>query len=253
MLSVEQLRAGYPDGQQEVLRGVDTRVEAGQMLAVIGPNGSGKTTLLRCIAGLLRPRAGRVLIDGKNRFSMKAREFANAVSFMIDEMISTGMSVMDYLLLSRTLLRKDAARPNREDLERARAALKTLDLEDAASKPLETLSAGQLQRARVARVLAQEPRLALLDEPTAHLDPKHGFVVMRALKNMCGNGACCVVVMHDLQLARFYADRVLLLSGGQVFHQGPAEKALSKENIKQVFGVDAEVDPDGWIRILPEL
>jgi len=249
ILVIDGLRASY--GRGEVLRGVSLRVKPGEICGILGPNASGKTTLLRCIAGILKPTGGRISLGGKDRRALSPRSFARAASLLLDEMAPAEMRVMDYVLLARSLLRPALSPVGREDMALAKDGLSAMGVLDVAGSALAELSLGQLQRVRLARVLAQDTPLLLLDEPTAHLDPGHGFVVMEKLRALADSGKAGLVVLHSLDLAARFTDSVLILASGATAFTGPTHDVLTPRAIREVFGVGARRTQTGGLDIYP--
>jgi iron complex transport system ATP-binding protein len=229
-----------------ILRDVSASVEAGEWVTVIGPNGAGKSTLLRAVAGLA-PRLGGVVIGGDDAFALARRELARRVALVPQApSLPPGMTVAEYVLLGRTPHLGYLARESLRDLETADAALVRLDLVDLAGRRLGTLSGGERQRAVLARALAQEAPILLLDEPTSALDVGRGqqaLELVDALRREAG--LTVLAAMHDLTLAGQYADRLLLLDGGQVVAAGTVDDVLTEELVARHYGASVRVLRDG--------
>mgnify|MGYP000830306985 CR=1 FL=1 len=238
ILTLRDVYAGY--GGRDIVRGVSLTVDSGERFCILGPNGCGKTTLLRAIAGLL-PVRGEVLLDGKPIARMKRREIASHVALLSQlSQVYFSYSVFDTVMLGRYLHLRGALRtPSREDRDCVRRCLETVGLWEAREAMIDTLSGGQLQRVFLARTLAQEPSLILLDEPTNHLDLKYQAELMESLRDWASRGGRAVVgVLHDLNLALGFADRMLLMSQGEAVACGSAREALRPERLQEVFGID---------------
>ena len=238
ILTLRDVYAGY--GGRDIVRGVSLTVDSGVRFCILGPNGCGKTTLLRAIAGLL-PARGEVLLDGKPIARMKRREIASHVALLSQlSQVYFSYSVFDTVMLGRYLHLRGALRtPSREDRDCVRRCLETVGLWEAREAMIDTLSGGQLQRVFLARTLAQEPSLILLDEPTNHLDLKYQAELMESLRDWASRGGRAVVgVLHDLNLALGFADRMLLMSQGEAVACGSAREALRPERLQEVFGID---------------
>lgn len=248
-IALRDVRASY--GRTEVLRGISFSASRGEFWGIVGPNASGKTTLLRCFAGTLRPLSGRVLLSSKPRGSLKPRDFANLCSLLLDEMVPGPISVMDYTLLARSLLKPAFSPITREDRKMAEFALRAVELWDVRDTPLENLSKGQLLMARIARVIAQDAPALILDEPTAHLDPRHAFCVMELLSRLAKEDKTVLAVLHDLSLAARYTDHILVIKDGVAVAQGPTVEVLVPELIREVFGVRAK-RRNGGIELYPD-
>jgi iron complex transport system ATP-binding protein len=203
----------------------------GQITAICGPNGAGKSTLLQCLAGLLQPDGGEVLLDGAPL--PHARERARRIGYLPQ----TGEVAWD---LSVAALAALGRLPHGDRGEgQVAAALCALDLAHLATRPVSTLSGGERARALLARVLAGEPDWILADEPLAALDLAHQLALLARLREAAGRGAGVVLVLHDLALAMNHADRVLVLDDGCLAADGPPEQALAEASIERVWGVRA--------------
>lgn len=218
-------------GGKPVLDGVTIDVPHGEWLNVVGPNGAGKTTLLRLLAGLARPDTGSVTVHGDDAGSLRRREWARRVALVPQApLVPLGMTVADYVLLGRTPHIRPLASEGVGDVDVARAALDRLELLPFADRAVSTLSGGERQRVLVARLLAQETPIALLDEPTTALDVGHQQHVLDLVDELRRTHELTVVAtMHDLTLAGQYGDRVALLVRGAVAASGPAAQVLTEE------------------------
>lgn len=221
-----------------VLQNVDFQAEDGHFLAILGNNGAGKSTLLKCMNGILKPDAGSLLLDGEDLLTMPHRQVAQRVAFVAQTVASTQMTVHDMVMLGR--------RPymgwsfSREDHDIVHAAMARLGLMDMRGRFLNQLSGGERQKVMLARALAQQPRLLLLDEPTSTLDIRNQYQVLKIVGELCRTeGLTAVVVIHDLTLALRFCDRFLLMRDGQVYRCGGLE-VLDKTALREVYGVDAE-------------
>ena len=233
-------------GGAPVLAGVSLDVPAGTWLTVVGPNGAGKSTLLRALAGLV-PARGTVELGGRSSSGLRRREWARRVAFVPqDPVVPPGMSVAAYVLLGRTPHLGPLGREGAADLAVVARTLDQLDLTAFADRPLDTLSGGERQRAMVARALAQEAPVLLLDEPTTALDVGHQQDVLELVDRLRRDHELTVVsTMHDLTLAGQYADRLLLLDRGEVVVTGPPDEVLTQENLARFYGARVRVLVDG--------
>jgi len=206
ILSVDGIEFSY--NGRPVLRDIKFSVNRGEVLSILGNNGAGKTTLLRCINRILKPKRGTVLIDGNDLFSLSSREIARRVGYAAQRHEGGRITVFDAVLLGRKP--HIGWEASEKDLEIVREVLASLSLEDLSLRYLDELSGGELQRVIIARALAQEPRVLLLDEPTSSLDLKNQYEVMKIVKDAAEERRIAVVlVMHDLNLALRFADRFL--------------------------------------------
>ncbi|MGZ4613395.1 MAG: ABC transporter ATP-binding protein [Kineosporiaceae bacterium] len=236
-----------------LLHGVDLVAEPRSWTAVVGPNGAGKTTLLRCIAGLQR-HAGAVLLDGRRVASLSPRERAQEIGYAPQvPVLPEAVTVAEYVLLGRTPHRPLLLGPRREDRDVVHDALERLDLTPLAGRTLRTLSGGERQRAVLARALAQQPRMLLLDEPTAALDLGHAQTVLEIVDGLRRDeGLTVVSTLHDLVLAGQYADQLVLLAGGRVAATGRPQDVLTAEALARHYGASADVTADATgVRVHP--
>jgi iron complex transport system ATP-binding protein len=239
-LVARSLAAGY--GARGVLQGIDLALEPGVLVALVGPNGAGKSTLLRALAGLIRPTAGAVTLDGidvatLSRASLAARiavvpqTFDTLFPFTVREIVALGRSARLGLF----------ARPTASDAAAVARAIDAQDLDALVDRRLDALSGGERQRVVLAMALAQEADVLLLDEPTAHLDPAHQIgIVRRAAELARSRGVVALAVLHDLNLAAL-ADRVVVLDAGRIVGDGPPATALTSDLVARVFGTGLAV------------
>ncbi|HYY09579.1 MAG TPA: ABC transporter ATP-binding protein [Kineosporiaceae bacterium] len=244
---------GVRKGRATLLDAVDLVAEPRSWTAVVGPNGAGKSTLLRCIAGVLG-HEGSVLVDGNGVESLRARERAREIGYAPQvPVLPEAVTVAEYVLLGRTPYRSLLAGPRREDRDVVASALERLGLVSLADRALRTLSGGERQRAVLARALAQQPRLLLLDEPTAALDLGHAQGVLELLDELRREqGLTVVTTIHDLVLAGQYADQLVLLAGGRVVAAGRPQDVLTAETLATYYGATADVSVDAaGVRVHP--
>ena len=235
MLKARDLFFSYPD--QPVLHGVSLTLSPGEVLAVLGPNGAGKSTLLRCLAGTLAPQ-GEVELDGRPFGSVPPSERARLLAFVPQHIPPRlPMTVFETVLLGRRPYL--SWRPRPQDLEAAWEALSLLGLAELAHREFSEISGGQRQKAALARALAQESRLLVMDEPTSSLDLKHQLEVMTLLCAQAEERDTGVILaVHDLNLAARFASRAVLLHHGRVLADGPPEQVLTEDSIREVYDVD---------------
>lgn len=226
-----------------ILHGVTLDVAQGEWVTIIGPNGAGKSTLLRAMGGLLSPTSGSVSLFGKPLGQMTRRQRAQNVAMVGQTpVVPPGIGVLDYVLLGRTPYVPMLGRESRADLAVVRRALNTLDLGDLATRPLETLSGGERQRVFLARALAQEGRLLLMDEPTTALDIGHQQDLLDLVDQLReAEGLTVVATTHELSVAGEYADRLVLMAGGRIAAAGCAEEVLTADLLAQHYGARVRV------------
>ncbi|WP_116042197.1 ABC transporter ATP-binding protein [Amycolatopsis palatopharyngis] len=243
-LRLRGVQAGYSG--KPVVRGVSLDVPVGGWLAIIGPNGAGKSTLLKAIAGIA-DFTGDIVLHDKPAAELSHRERAREVGYSPQNpALPDGLTVTDYVLLGRTPHLGRLARESSHDLSTVDEVLHRLDLGDLAGRPLRTLSGGERQRAVLARVLTQQTRLLLLDEPTTGLDIGHAQALLERLDRLRReDGSTVVTTLHDLTFAAQYADQLLLLDGGDVVAAGPPAEVLTAERLARHYDATAEVLTSG--------
>ena len=233
-------------GGRRIVDDVSFEVGAGEWVSLLGPNGAGKTTLLRVLAGLRR-FGGSVRLAGRRLDELGRREVARLVALVPQNpVVPHAMSVGDYVLLGRTPHLGVLAREGAEDRRSAGAALARLELDTLADRPLGSLSGGELQRAVIARALAQQAPILLLDEPTAALDLGHQQQVLELVDELRrADGLTVVAAMHDLTLAAQYGERILLVDRGAVVADGAGADVLTRERLETLYGANVRVLRDG--------
>lgn len=242
-LELRALSAGYARGR-DVLRDVSLTFGEGRVTALLGENGSGKSTLLKVLAGLLSPSRGTVLLRGRPIAEVPRREAARLLGYLPQGFEPFfPATALDVVLLGRTPFLGAFSTPSRRDVAIARTALEEVDAAGLEERDVRSLSGGERQRVYLARALAGEPRVLLLDEPTASLDPRHRFLVLDVLKRLASGGACCVFSTHEVDLAARTADDAVLLARGAVLAAGPVRQSVTERSIGELFGVPACVTP----------
>lgn len=216
-----------------ILDAVDLRFARGTLTALVGPNGAGKSTLLAVASGDLVPVAGRVRLSGAELRDWKARPLARERSVLPqDHAVRFGFSVREVVAMGRL---PHPPAPV-EDARIVDGALAAADITALAPRDVQTLSGGESSRAAFARVLAQTTPVVFLDEPTAALDLQHQEAVLRIARGLADDGACVIVVLHDLNLAAGHADRIVMLHGGRIAADGSPREVLTRTTIEQVYG-----------------
>lgn len=244
--------------EREALTHVSLRVGAGEVVGVVGPNGSGKTTLLRALAGLQLVADGEVRLDGDALRSIPRRALARRLAYVSQDPVSEfAFTALEVVLMGRAPHGVGLGLASEVDLTIARHALAQLDVADLEARSIRQLSGGERQRVFLARALAQQPAVLLLDEPTTHLDLEHQIGICALVRDLAASDAMAVgVVLHDLGLAAAYCDRVLLLRAGHTVRVGYPRDVLTVGYIEEVFGVTVRVEehPDtGAPVVLPEV
>jgi iron complex transport system ATP-binding protein len=239
-------------GPVAAVRELSLRVEAGEWTALIGPNGAGKTSALRALAGLV-PYEGEITVDGKDARELGRRALSRLVAFVPQKPETPPeLTVAEYVLLGRTPHISYFGGEGRRDRDAAARALRRLELESFAERPLGSLSGGELQRTVLARALAQEAPVLLLDEPTTSLDLGRQQLVLELVDALRADGLAVVTTLHDLTLAGQYAHRLVLLDRGEVVADGAAGDVLSAPNVAAHYGASVRVfEEDGSVFVLP--
>ncbi|HEY7875764.1 MAG TPA: ABC transporter ATP-binding protein, partial [Actinomycetota bacterium] len=241
-ITVRSLSAAY-DGAQ-VVHELSFEVPTGTWLTMIGPNGAGKTTVLRAMAGLV-DFSGDITIGGDRVAALPRRKLARLVAYVPQRpLIPAGSTVTDYVLMGRNPYIRYLASESRTDLDAVAGVLERLDLGEFAGREVARLSGGEIQRAVLARALAQEAPVLLLDEPTSALDVGHQQQVLELVDRLRREeGLTVVSTMHDLTLAGQYSEEFLLLDGGRAVARGPAPDVLREDLIARHYGATVEIVP----------
>ena len=244
MIALDHVSVRF-DGR-EIIDDVSLAVAPGEWLNIVGPNGAGKTTLLRVLAGLTE-FDGSITVHDRDVRGMKRKDLARLVALVPQiPLIPAGMTVAHYVLLGRTPHMRPLASEGRADIEAATNALERLELLTFADRAVTTLSGGERQRVLVARLLAQDAPIALLDEPTNALDVGHQQQVLDLVDELRhDHGITVVATMHDLTLAAQYGDRVALLADGRLAATGSPQEVLTEEALSALYGARVRVLRDG--------
>ena len=223
----------------------DLNAAHGQMVGLIGPNGAGKSTFLRAISGVLRVQSGNIHLDGADLRSLTSKEVAAGLAIVPQIVPYThGFTAMELVLMGRYPHLGRFQIEGAGDERIARDAMRQTETEQFADRTLDTLSGGERQRVIVSRALAQQPRILLLDEPTANLDVLHQLKVLGLVRQLVDDGLTAVAAIHDLNMASRFCDRLVLLQEGRVLAEGTPEEVLTPKLIAQAFGVIAAVYQD---------
>jgi iron complex transport system ATP-binding protein len=245
---VDGLGFAYRHGAQ-VLEHVTCQVRSGEILGVIGPNGSGKTSLLKLLARVLRPQAGVLRLFGKELSGLSQDHVARTVALVPQEsQLLFPFTITEMVLMGRFPHQRSRGWAGfgwegDEDVALARDAMREMDVLHLANRLITDVSGGERQRAIIARALTQEPRVLLLDEPTAFLDLQHQLEICAILRRLNEErGLTIILVSHDLNLASQYCDRLLLLDGGRIFRMGPPEDVIRPDLLETVYRCRVLVD-----------
>ncbi len=244
MIKVDRLSFAYD--REPVLKNITWDVEKGEFWGIIGPNGSGKSTLLKCLSKVLTDYRGDIYLARENLKFLSVQQMARKMAFVPEETVITfSYNCMEIVLMGRNPHLKRFEFEKKKDWEIARACMKETMCLHLADRFIDELSSGERQRVVIARALTQEPALLLLDEPTAHLDINFELEIFDILKRMQKErGLTVITVLHNLNLASQYCEKLLLLKEGEVFAWGQEKHVITKENIREVYGVEAIVGKD---------
>ena len=253
-LTATAVTASY--GPRIVLRECTFRIGSGDVVAVVGPNGAGKSTLLRVLAGLLRPSAGTVALDGQDLSTLSRSAVARSIA-VVPQIFDTlfPFTVREVVALGRTARLGAFGRASADDVAAVDRAIDELELGALASRRIDRLSGGERQRAVLAMALAQETAVLLLDEPTVHLDPGHQLATLELLGELATRRQLAVcAVLHDLNLASAFASRIVAIADGRIVREGTPLEVIHPDLVKAVFGNGLEVVArDGHPAVLPRL
>ena len=241
MLKLENITVAYHENI--VLEGINFQLEDSEFLGIIGPNGSGKTTLLRVITGVKHPVSGKVMLDGENITSMSRKKIAQIMAVVPQSsFIPVLLTVEDVVMMGRYPHQKKRFTITDEDIKVVEKAMEKTDIIGIRNRLVSELSGGERQQLIIARALAQEPKILLLDEPTANLDVKHQMKILNLVKSLVREGKItAIMVIHDLNLSIRFCDRVILLYNHKIYSQGEPKNVITQKNLKTVYEVETEL------------
>ena len=225
-----------------IFKDINFSAEAGEILAILGPNGAGKTTMLRCITGMLKWRGGESLLDGKPIHTMPARELWSTMAYVPQaKSASSAYTAFETVLLGRSSRLNAFSSPRQEDLQKAKEVMELLGIYHLADKKCTAISGGELQMVLIAKALASDPKVLILDEPESNLDFKNQLIVLDAMTRLAENGMTCIFNTHYPAHALQRAHKSLILSRGGDYVFGSTPAVVTKENIRKAFGVEAVI------------
>ena len=238
MIEVKNLSFAY--GKREILRDVSFKAESGEIVGILGNNGAGKSTLVTCLNRILKPKSGKIILNGKDAETLSKRELAQYISYVAQKNEQTQTTVFDSVLLGRKPYIKWSI--GQEDIAVCDEIIERVGLSEMKLRALDELSGGELQKVMLARALVQQPKVMLLDEPTSNLDPKNQYEMMKLVRQVADEKNITVlVVIHDLSLAMRFCDKFLLMKDGKVFTYGD-KSVLTDGNIFPVYGMHAYIE-----------
>ena len=242
-LRMNNISLGY--GGQPILKDISLEANPGELVGIIGPNGSGKSTLLKSIIRILKPYSGQIFINGNSLDKLKHNDLAQLVAIVPQNPVLPELfTALEIVLMGRTphlgLLRYESSK----DLAIVQKSMEVTQTEHLAERRIGEISGGEKQRLVIARALAQEPKILLLDEPTAHLDINYQVETLELVRRLCVEQNLIVLIaLHDLNLAVQFCNRLVILNGGIIYSQGTPEAIVNAKTIKDVYGVDVCVLP----------
>ena len=241
-ISVDNLKFDYPG--VSVLHDITFDTAKPELIGILGPNGVGKSTLIHCMNRILTPTGGAVLVDEKSVLEYRLKELAQIMGYVpCSTSEAFPMTVVDTIMVGRHP--RSSWHTSDEDFEVVYESIRQMGLEDLAMREFTALSAGQRQKVMLARGLAQEPNVLLLDEPTANLDIKHQYAVTKLMKRIAHEKNMQVVMIcHDLNIASKYCERIILMSEGTIFAVGTPQEVITEENVSKVYGIHCKVIDD---------
>lgn len=242
-IQTRNLSFSYKD--RAVLHGLSLSIAAGEMVGIVGPNGSGKTTFLKILSAVLSG-AGEVALNGRNIETYRRRELSKLFAVVQQEArVNFPYTAAEIVLMGRASYHGAFALEGKNDLEIARASMNLTDSLSLADRYLHELSGGEKQRVMIARALAQEPKILLLDEPSAFLDLKHQVQVFELLRRLNRDrGLTIVAALHDLNLAALFCPRLVMLRDGKIYRDGSPSEVLTEKTIDEVYGIRVRVEQD---------
>ncbi len=236
ILSMHGLNAGY--GSKKILANICLAVQPGQFISIIAPNGTGKSTLLKTVAGILPPLEGEILFAGKSLASYKRRELAKKIAMVSTYAGENDFTVLQMVMMGRFPHIPRFSSPSTADKAAVQSAMEDAGIWTERDSLYSKLSQGEQQKVIIARALAQQPELLLLDEPTAHLDICNQFTILQLIKHLANRKQMAVIAaIHDINLALQFSSHLVFLKNGSIADSGPTEKVLSAEILSDLYGM----------------
>jgi iron complex transport system ATP-binding protein len=244
LLEIKNLCFSYPGyaDYKRVLNAISFSVKKGEFLSILGPNGSGKTTLLKTLAKLLVPTKGSIVLSGIDYSRFKSKDFFKIVGYVPQKFYSIfPYTVFEIILMGRTPYLSSFGFENDQDIDKVKNVLNILEIEELTHKSVNEISGGELQKVILARALAQDTDVLLLDEPSTHLDLKHQVSIFNHLKKINSAGKTIISVSHDINLSAIYSDRIIFLKEGSILEDGAISEVFTEEIIQKTFEVPSKI------------
>lgn len=254
-LQIKNLSFGYKKNQM-ILNNINLEIKQGEILGILGPNGTGKTTFIKCINNIHKPNEGRILYDGNNIMNLSQLNIAKIIAYVPQYTNNFfPMNVIDTVMMGRMpYVKKNYSD---EDKEIVFSIIKKMNLEKFAFRNIKEMSGGERQRVFIARAMAQQPKIIILDEPTSSLDLYNQLFILHTITKLAKeNNITIIMTIHDLNLASMFCDNILMLKDAHIFAHGKPESILTAENIYEIYKVKTEITtPENYkhIRLLKDL
>lgn len=241
-MSLEIRNLSFAYGKEPIFEGISMKVEKGEIVCILGPNGAGKTTLFKTILGLYKARQGQVLIKGKDVSNSSRRELAKEMGYVPQNHIPPfPYSVIDVVLMGRTAHINNYAVPSELDLQVAREAMENVNIAYLEDKYYTEISGGERQLVLIARALAQQPQILIMDEPTSSLDYGNQIRLLSHVKRLAAQGLSIIMSTHYPDHALFCAAKAIMLKDGHILCSGTAEEVITERNLNQIYGINVEI------------
>lgn len=241
-MTVEVRNLNFSYKTADVLNGISFRASEGTLLCVLGKNGAGKSTLFRCILGLLKDYEGEILIDGANADSLSARELAKKISYIPQNHATVySYSVLDMVMMGTTIHLGRFQSPGKRQRAAAEAALEMVNIKHLKNRNFSRISGGEQQMVLIARAIAQQTKIIIMDEPCSNLDYGNQIKVMKALKDLAKQGYLVIQSTHNPDHVFFFADEVLVILEGKVGAAGQADRILTEELLRRIYGINVNL------------
>ena len=254
ILTIDSLSYRYETSQPIVVKEVSFTITAGTVTAILGPNGAGKSTLMNLLLGLQKPESGSIHLEDLPLNKYSRRELSQWMGLVPQsEYIPFEYSVLEFVLLGRAPYLGPLDLPGETDVDIARDALEQVGITHLKNRPIPALSGGELQLVLIARALAQQPRILLLDEPTSHLDLANRNTILRILGQLRASGVTVIFTTHDPEAASLIADHLVLMRASQVVFTGNMESTFTSENLTHTYGIPVEVIEIEGVRLVKSL